>query len=45
MRANDKFQIEVKELKHDFNEKIMKYGEERDSMQRKISAYQAPIPN
>ena len=45
IRENSKLKIEKKELAGDFDEKIMKYGEERDSLSRKIELNSQPIPD
>ena len=45
MRTNDKYEIELGLLKREFDEKLEKYGEERDVMQRKINIYEKPLPS
>ena len=36
IRQNDKLLLDIKDIKEDFEEKILKYGEERDILQRKV---------
>ena len=45
IRQNDKLKLELRELKDEFEEAVLKYGEERDILQSKINLYELPMPN
>lgn len=44
IRENSQLKLQKKEMTEDFDEKIMKYGEERDALLRKIELYSHPMP-